>query len=282
MLLTTYQNAHDFLARTQADLLKNEAANSLMLGICFNLRDHPERFKTASYLVTVEDEQGLICAALMTPPHKLILHSQRDDHQAALKLLIENLRKLPIPGVLAPQQIAQDFAQTWRAVTGRGYKIGMRERVFELTDVQHPAPVEGALRKATENDLELITSWQKAFIEEAMTDDNAADARRFATVKIASGDMFVWELDDGKIVSMAAKTRPVIHVISIGPVYTPPEYRGKGYASNCVAALSQLLLDSGWRACSLFANLANPTSNSIYEEMGYRPLAEYHDYAFVG
>ena len=146
--------------------------------------------------------------------------------------------------------------------------------------MQHPDPVEGTLRKATEDDLELIINWLNGFIEEAMHSNDPSDARETATIKIANGDMFVWELPDGKVVSMAAKTRPVISVISIGPVYTPPEYRGKGYASNCVADLSQQLLDSGWRACSLFANLANPTSNGIYERMGYRPLAEYHDYAF--
>ncbi len=282
MLLTSYQNAHDFLTRAEADLLKNETVNSLMLGVCFGLRKHPESIRAAPYLATVEDEQGLICAASMTPPHKLILYSHRSDHQAALRLLVENLRQQDwkVPGVLAPEREAHDFAQAWRGLTGQGYRIGRRERVFELTEVQPPVPVEGMLRVAVEDDLELIADWMKAFMEEALSGDDPLDARKTAAMKIYNGDMYVWKLADGRIVSMAAKTRPVIHVISIGPVYTPPEYRGKGYASNCVAALSQQLLDKGWQACSLFADLANPISNGIYQKMGYRPLTEYHDYAF--
>jgi len=282
--LTTYANAHDFLAATEADLLRNETINSLMLGICISLRTHPERVRTVPYLATVTGEQGLICAACMTPPHKLILYSQSNDHNAALRLLIEDLRakQQTVPGVLALKQVALDFAQLWQEHTGQKYTIGIREQVFELTEVQHPTPVAGRMRLATEANLELVVRWLEAFMQEALHGDDPSSARAVANIKIQNRDVYLWELPDGEIVSMAAKTRPVLKVISIGPVYTPPEQRRKGYAANCVATLSQHLLDSGWQACSLFADLANPTSNSIYQKMGYRPLAEYHNYTFEG
>jgi predicted GNAT family acetyltransferase len=63
-------------------------------------------------------------------------------------------------------------------------------------------------------------------------------------------------------------------------VYTPPEWRGKGYASACVAALSQLCLDSGYQFCMLYTDLANPTSNSIYQKIGYQPIGESREYRF--
>ena len=70
------------------------------------------------------------------------------------------------------------------------------------------------------------------------------------------------------------------HGVTLGPVYTPPPARGKGYATNCTAAVSQLLLDAGWAYCALFTDLDNPTSNSIYQKIGYRPVCDYADYHF--
>ena len=139
----------------------------------------------------------------------------------------------------------------------------------------------GRLRVATENDLDLMKRWMFAFdLEAAHADDQAAAWRR-AELKVRNGDIYIWETPDENVVSMAAKTRPLVNVISIGPVYTPPEQRGHGYASNCVAALTQLLLDGGWKYCSLFTDLSNPTSNSIYQKMGYRPVCDFNDYVFL-
>ena len=73
---------------------------------------------------------------------------------------------------------------------------------------------------------------------------------------------------------------PTPNGIRIGPVYTPPEFRGRGYASACVAAASQLQLDAGRRFCFLFADLSNPTSNHIYQEIGYEPVGDVDRYVF--
>jgi uncharacterized protein len=63
-------------------------------------------------------------------------------------------------------------------------------------------------------------------------------------------------------------------------VYTPPEHRRKGYASACVATLSQTLLNQGYKYCFLFTDLANPTSNHIYEAIGYQSVGDLSDYSF--
>ena len=90
----------------------------------------------------------------------------------------------------------------------------------------------------------------------------------------------MWEDENGQVVTMAGRSRPTRHGATVNSVYTPPELRGKGYASNCVAALSQLILDSGKRFASLFTDLSNPTSNYIYQKMGYRHLLDYDDIVF--
>lgn len=82
--------------------------------------------------------------------------------------------------------------------------------------------------------------------------------------------IFLWE--DQHPVSMTRKARATNNGIIIGLVYTPPEFRQQGYTSSCVASLSQLLLDEGYQFCSLYTDLANPTSNQIYQRIGYRPI----------
>jgi hypothetical protein len=80
---------------------------------------------------------------------------------------------------------------------------------------------------------------------------------------------------------MAASARPTKNAIAVNTVYTPPENRGNGYASGCVAQLSQRLLDSGYKSCVLFTDLANPTSNKIYQNIGYKPVADFTAYEFI-
>jgi predicted GNAT family acetyltransferase len=83
----------------------------------------------------------------------------------------------------------------------------------------------------------------------------------------------IWE-DEGRMVSITAYGNPTPHGIRLGPVYTPPELRGRGYASACVAAVSHYLLDAGRKQCFLFTDLANPTSNKIYQAIGYRAVGD--------
>lgn len=198
-------------------------------------------------------------------------------------MLIQDLQRenWPVPGVVGPAQASEKFAQTWAKLTGQQYNVSTLERLFVLDQVIPPISVTGRLRVATENDLDLIKHWIFAFDQEAVHADNQTASLRRAEVKVHNGDIYIWETPDERIVSMAGKTRPIVNVISIGPVYTPLEERGHGYASNCVAALSQLLLDGGWKYCSLFTDLSNPTANSIYQKIGYRPVCDFNEYVFV-
>jgi predicted GNAT family acetyltransferase len=281
MFITTYQDPDDFLLKTRATLEKDEVTNGLLLGIAASIKNSP--LYATYYLATIEDENGLLVAACMTPPRSLILVSWEPENEAAFVMLIQDLQRenWPVSGVLGPVQASEKFAQIWTKVTGQQYQVSTHERLFVLDQVIPPVSVTGHLRVATENDLDLVKHWMFAFDQEAvLTDDQAASWRR-AEVKVYNGDIYLWETPDRHIVSLAGKARPIVNVSSIGPVYTPPEERGHGYASNCVAALSQFLLDEGWKYCSLFTDLSNPTSNSIYQKIGYRPVCDFNEYVFV-
>ena len=279
MILETCQNAADFLLNSQAVLEKNEAANNLMLGICLRLKNFPGQIKTAPYLATVADEHGLVIAAVMTT-QKLVAYNDRPDCENAAEMLAQNLfaNQWIVPGVLAPSPVAEKFAAAWTKVAGVVCKPGIRQRVYELRKVIHPESNRGALRLATEDDIDLVAPWIFAFTQEALPGGDMAGARETAVNKINERNIYIWE--DGQPVAMAAKSRPTPNGIAVSLVYTPSELRRRGYASACVAALSQLLLDAGWKFCCLFTDLSNPTSNHIYQQIGYTPVGDFNEYVF--
>jgi uncharacterized protein len=282
MNVQTYPDAAAFLAVAGSSLSENEAANSLMLGICERLRTHPGWLRQPPFLATVSGPPGLLLAAMMTPPQNIVLAPLDAGAGAALPLLIAALRDggWSVPGVLAPREIARSFAAAWVAAAGGDYRLRMAQRVHELRTVQLPeGSVPGVLRVATSADFDLVYSWARAFFQEALGEEDPDQIRLLVEQRLAPGDMVLWE--DGVPVSMAMRTRPAGSGISVSAVYTPPGQRRKGYATACVAALSRQLLASGYDYCALFTDLANPTSNDIYRQIGYRPVADFDEYRFT-
>jgi predicted GNAT family acetyltransferase len=277
-----YRSAEGFLERTRAALESNEAANGLMLGLSEVLVEHPERYKAAPCLKVVVDGEGLVLAALMTPPHNLIVYGHRGDQGGAARALAGSLRRgsWKVPGVFGPGGAPAAVAEAWAQEAGHRYSLASRQRVYELREVLVPVPERGRLRSATEEDLELVSAWHYAFHHELFGRTDREQARQAAEARVRAGDIFLWE--DDQVVSVALKTRPTRHGISVGLVYTPPELRGRGYATACVGELSRRLLGAGWEFCALFADLANPISNHIYERIGYRPVCDYEEYRFEG
>ena len=274
-------NAADFYERAERHLLRHEACHSLMLGIAGQLVEHPKLFREEPYLATVEERGEVIAAALMTPPHNPVL--SLGFTQEGLWLLAEDLhRSYPtLPGVLGPVDAARSFAETWKDLSGQPYRIKRDQRVHRLEKVIPVAGVPGSLRRATEADRDLLTEWFVAFGKEALdeaTDPEAAAQSVNAYLTTEGMGLYLWE--DEEPVSMAGRSRPTPNGTTVNYVYTPPEHRKHGYASACVAVLSQLLLDEGYRYCFLFTDLANPTSNRIYNAIGYKPVCDVGEYEF--
>ena len=137
-----------------------------------------------------------------------------------------------------------------------------------------PNHAAGFLRLARESDRDLIASWIQEFLVEV---NESGDAKDIATRRIAEEKLFIWE--DKVPVSMAASSGKTPNGVRVNFVYTPRDVRGRGYATACVAAMSQVLLASGNKYCCLYTDLANPTSNKIYREIGYEPVCDAVVYA---
>lgn len=284
----SYPTATPFLAEMRPLLEADEAANGLMLGLALRVERDPHAFGDADpYFATVEDGASIVAAALMTPPHGLLLYSTRTATDtgltAALDAIAQNLQtdNWPVPTVNGPSAVSARFAERWSGLTGRGHELAMATRVFALREVIPPRDCPGQLRLATAADQDLAAAWLRAFSQEAEHNEEIDEVQHHKSIrqKIADQHLFFWE--DGKAVSLVGLTRPTAHGIAIGPVYTPPAERGRGYASAAVARLSQDMLDAGKEFCALFTDVANPTSNHIYQAIGYRALVDFQVYRFV-
>jgi predicted GNAT family acetyltransferase len=165
----------------------------------------------------------------------------------------------------------------------------MRQGIYALERVEPLPAVPGSARVATADDRDLALRWWIAFGDEVLHEGNPGRERAEASVdhKLSSpgNGLLLWE-DDGEPVSLAGWGGPTPNGIRVGPVYTPPEFRGRGYATALTAELSRHLLDGrlfegGRRFCFLYTDLANPTSNAIYERIGYRRVAESAEIVFA-
>lgn len=279
-MLTLYQEAASFLEAAQHRLMKQEALNSQILGIALRLKDNPNSYlEGAPFFATWAESGTVTYAALMTPPYGMLVATLGSALDEPVNAVIESLISggWPVPSVNAPAPSSAHFARLWARRTGSSAYVDMRERLFQLNKVIPPIALpSGSMRKAGESDIPTLASWIAAFRAESMPNDPPLDGLRTATQRLNT--FYLW--DDGGPVAMMANNRSTVHLASVGLVYTPPELRGRGYATALVAAGSQALLDAGHTACVLFTDLANPISNSIYQKIGYRPIADFEIYRF--
>jgi hypothetical protein len=240
---------------------------------------NPESFKEKPLLVTVEAEGNIVAVAMRTPSRNFLLSKIQDF--GAIEAIAQDLHltENSLPGVNAPNAEAKAFAETWRSLTSQSYEMKMALRAFQLKQVEKISQATGELRQATERDRELLINWFEAFLVEALA-IAATNTERVVDRHLERRTAYLWENETP--VSIACNVGITPSGARIGIVYTPPEYRGKGYGSSCVAALSQILLSRGHKYCFLFTDLANPTSNHIYQAIGYQSVGDLYDYSFFG
>jgi predicted GNAT family acetyltransferase len=265
-------NAVQFLRHAGGWLAAREAEHNLILSIAGNLtRSTPAE---PPYLAAVEADGAVVGCAIRTPPHKLVLTRMPAAALAAAVLDVADIFP-DLQQVHGPVEEARRFAEQWCARTGAVPRSGMLQGIYELDTVKAPEPrPPGEMRVATGADADLVTAWAEAFALETATDFGRA--RATVQVGIARRSIFLW--DDDAPVSVAACVGETPTGRRIGLVYTPPEARGRGYAGACVADLSQRVLDAGARFCFLYTDMANRTSNGLYQRIGYRRIADAIDY----
>jgi GNAT superfamily N-acetyltransferase len=264
-------------------LLADVARNNLVLGILQLLLDEPDLYPVFHLWLALHDGRPVGLAMQTEPFNVIVAEPLEDDAVGALAEAVVDDGG-PLPGVVANRPWADRFAERVTTMTGRSAERILEEGVWMLTAVEDvPAPA-GAARAATPDDRDLVRSWLGAFADEALPPGRPRDdeARRDLEVDLRlagrGAGYLLWE--DGTPVSLSGH-REIPGVGSrIGPVYTPPPHRGRGYATRLVAEHSASRLAAGDVACYLYTDMANPTSNAIYARIGYVKIGDAAEYLF--
>jgi predicted GNAT family acetyltransferase len=282
MELRDHETVDSFLEAASPLLALDEARHNLAFGICHTLAVSPATYPVF-HLWTVEHGNEVTAAALMTPPFNLLV--SRPSNEGALEFLAQQLqlRGLDLPGVTGALPEVDEFADTWERLAGVRRRLRVAQGIYAIRDVRVPSGVAGEMRRATKADRELLLGWMEAFVAEALGEDaHHGDLNEIVERRLSgrTGGLALWV--DGGPVSMAGFGGQTPHGIRIGPVYTPPPARRRGYGSALTAELSRALLGDGREYCFLYTDLANPTSNRIYRNIGYELVCESAEYAFAG
>jgi predicted GNAT family acetyltransferase len=279
-----FDNPTTFYDHVKSFLVAQEAEHNLILGITRGIQ-LGEYGDIQPYFGCVEDNGQVVAVILRTQPHNVLL-SQIENPDAILPAIIEDLRDVfpSLQGVIASKLVSRLFAEMWEAATGQPFYLATKERIYKLESVIFPQGVAGEFRWATQDDAPFLVEWHKGFIADAGLpptgpDQSQKTIRRFLDSPIPERRLGIWMVD-GQPVSMSGYMGSTPNGMRVGAVYTPRDQRKKGYAGACVATLSQHILDMGKKFCFLFTDLANPTSNHIYQEIGYKPVADVDEYRF--
>lgn len=223
-------------------------------------------------LLTLWSSGEPVGAALQTPPSHLVCNG---IPSSAVDALAADLvaRRPALPGVRGVRSTALGFAEAWRAITGQSVTVDTEERLYRLGTLRAPVGVRGWDRLATADDRDVIVDWVRRFFGEAFS-RVSKDGAQFVDAADRKGDRFtLWTVDDVPV-SMAMLRAPAADVSLIGPVFTPADCRGHGYGSAVTAAAVGLAHRSGTADVVLYADLANPVSNAIYQRIGFEPVAD--------
>jgi uncharacterized protein len=268
-----FRDATRFLAAAGPFLAQREAENTVLLGAALRARRKPRE----AVMAVVRDADIVRLAAIMIPPHALVVSAGDPD---AILHLVEALRQAGVrpPGVSGLEPMAERFAAQWRAGEDTAAEPALRMILYCSDRITAPRNVPGELRPAAPGDLDWLAEWQHRFAKQAglSAAEQAADMRPVVAARIARAEMHIWIVEGQPVASAAfLPTTPAGDAGRINAMFTLEEARGKGYASACVAALSQQLLDRGWRYCLIFADRDNLITTRIYPRLGYREIGAF-------
>ncbi len=269
-----YENVDAFAKIVTPFLEENEDKFSLFLGVLKGIKagayENP-------YMATIEGNGKLLAIFQMTPPHPLnIIFVDENQISTCIDLCISELTKhaVPVESIISVKEWAVLFAQKWQEKTDGNFSLMMDQGLYRLDQVEESLEMSpGKWRYAAISDAQLIEKWYSQFEQDTGLSVTAPKEIKKRVKNMLDGkEVFFWE-DQGEVVSMMKKSRPTTNGITVSLVFTPAEKRKKGYGRTLVATVSRELLKE-FEFCVLYTDMLNPTSNKIYQEIGYQKLVD--------
>jgi len=284
MKVQFYEEIEEFYDLTFPYLIKQEAENNLLFSILDAIKINPKRYgKEKPVLTIVNENKEIKLVSLRTPPYNQLISHTNDLE--CIDILVGELfqKNAELPGVLGFKEGAEKFAQKWCEKTKKKFQLITNERIYKLEKVAKETLGNRDFVIASEKNHNLILNWAKKFVLEALPETEESIIRRSQEILLEDikNEKIFLLLDKNEVVSMARKAGKTPNGNLVNLVYTPPELRRRGYATECVAKLSEQLLEEGNKFCFLFTDLMNPISNSIYQKIGYQPVIDIDEYKFI-
>ena len=276
-------DVHAFLDRAGGFLRSRPDLHTVPLTVTEGLRVRGSQvYGDEEPVFGVLERDGEVRAAYFrTPPYRMAVTPLMPEEAGSLAAHLEDVGD-EVPGINADNGTSVAFAEAWRARTGAEPRLHERMRLYRLGQLRRPEPApEGRARVAGEGDRELLARWYAEFVRD-IGGGGYRDPASWADAHIADRRITLWETPDGTPVSMAGMTSLVAGQIRVAPVYTPAHLRGRGYAGAATVEACLAALAEGAEEVLLFADLANPTSNGLYQRIGYRPVTDFTVYDLSG
>ncbi|MEV0666565.1 GNAT family N-acetyltransferase [Actinomadura luteofluorescens] len=271
MVWTLTHDVEEFLVRAEGFLRADPVANTVPLTVTKAIRTQgPALYPTALFGWWTAGG-GVAGTCVWTGAYPVMLSAMPGPAAPELAAALAG-REASIPGVNGTPEVAEGFAEAWARRTGSPVRVARTERLHRLEGLDMPdPPPDGAARVADAGDRELVHDWYAAFRRDAggHGDPNPA----VVDGRIAEGGIVLWEAA-GRPVAMAGRTPAVAGTARVAPVYTPAVHRRRGYGAAVTAAVTRAAQGAGATEVVLFTDLANPTSNSVYQRLGYRPVED--------
>jgi predicted GNAT family acetyltransferase len=278
------ETAQEFVTATTAFRAADPVRTNVIGSVSLSIADGDRVYDDYRWWV-VRDDGEIVGIAMRTSPFNMVVSPMPSEAARALGRRLGD-HDDALPGVTGSKDVTDALVEGYVETNSPGARrtivVDRRDLLYELDELVTP-DVEGVGRPARADDADLLTSMLRDFMREAeLTPNRLSEARDTATRKIKEGSLFCWEFD-ADVVAMAGHANLVPagdDVIGrVGPVYTPPQYRRNGYGSAVTAHVTRSLIEKGARVM-LYTDASNPTSNSIYQTIGYRLVDEFVELRF--
>jgi RimJ/RimL family protein N-acetyltransferase len=253
-------------------LLREPASNTVALTVLDTLRAGQGFSDQPPTLAWYTEHDQVTGAVSMTPPYGILLAQLPAGSEQGL---VEELhvRGIAVPDAHGAVETVRRFTACWLAGTALTAQTLFEQRLFRLDELVPPDPMPaGSGRLVTADDLDLLMDWMQAFQDEA--EQRSSPSRPMHARRVELELFWFWLDEQGDPVSVAGRNVTIAGVSRVGPVYTPPEHRKRGYAAGVTAACTQHALDTGAEQLVLTTDVKNPTSNGVYERLGYRHIED--------
>lgn len=282
-MIVIYERVKDFYEKTRQFLLQREAVSQLLIANA--LRNIEEMSTPERFFGCAIDEQGeyalMFCSV---HPFNLCVYSMgspQEDYYIKELAQYLHTHNLPIKGITAKDTLCMSFLETYQALSHQEVKLELAMDIMELKKLSPINLAKGSIRKASLNELDLITRWEILFAKEALNKDVEEGVLERVRKKIELGIIYLYFNEQDEPVSMLNAARKLENGMVFNEIYTPVRYRGKGYAQTNVHLASKMYLEQGNQFCALFVDKTNPISNRVYEKVGYEIIENCYAYQIM-